>query len=160
MPKTGKKKQEKAVEKKRPRKATAERKEKKKAKQQKPGPRPEHKAEPGPLEGRKTIGLDVAPPEKACGDTNCPWHGSLPIRGRVFRGLVRSAKAHNTVVVEWGYHRFSPKYERYERRKSSVVAHNPPCMHAREDNEVIVAECRPISKTKSFVVVGIVGKPG
>lgn len=107
---------------------------------------------------KKDIGVGVKPPEKECEDINCPWHGQISVRGRVFQGSVRSAKSHNTVIVEWGYHRFVPKYERYERRKSSAVAHNPPCIHAREGEMVVIAECRPISKTKHFVVAGKLGR--
>ncbi len=107
---------------------------------------------------KKDIGVGVKPPEKECEDINCPWHGKISVRGRVFQGSVRSAKSHNTVVVEWGYHRFVPKYERYERRKSRVVAHNPPCIHAREGEMVVIAECRPISKTKHFIVAGKLGR--
>ncbi len=107
---------------------------------------------------KKDIGVGVKPPEKECEDINCPWHGQISVRGRVFQGSVRSAKSHNTVIVEWGYHRFVPKYERYERRKSRTAAHNPPCIRAREGDLVVIAECRPISKTKHFVVVGSLGK--
>ncbi|GEM_PF-62581 len=103
---------------------------------------------------KKSIGIDIKPPEKECKDINCAWHGSLAIRGRVFNGVVKSAKSHNTVIVEWGYHKFVRKYERYARRKSRVTAYNPPCIHAREGNIVTIAECRPLSKTKKFVVVG------
>ncbi|MBI4021508.1 MAG: 30S ribosomal protein S17 [Candidatus Aenigmarchaeota archaeon] len=105
---------------------------------------------------KKSIGLDVKPPQAACQDRKCPWHGALPVRGKTFDVTVRSAKAANTAVVEWHYNRFVPKYERYERRKSRLTAHNPPCIKAKEGDRVIVAECRPISKTKSFVVVGVV----
>ncbi len=108
--------------------------------------------------GKKDIGLGVEGPKESCDDPKCAWHGKLPVRGRVFRGKVKSAKAHNTVVVEWNYHRFIQKYERYERRKSRVVAHNPPCMKAKEGDEVMIAECRPLSKTKSFVVVKVEGR--
>ena len=104
--------------------------------------------------GKKTIGIGIKPPEKVCSDPKCAWHGKISVRGKVFNGVVRSAKAHKTVVVEWGYHRFVRKYDRYERRKSRVVAHNPPCMHAREGDRVVIAECRPLSKTKHFIVVG------
>ncbi len=106
----------------------------------------------------KTVGLDISPPEKKCEDVRCPWHGKLSVRGRAFKGVVRSAKAHSTAIVEWGYHYYFPKYERYERRKSRVTAHNPPCIRAREGDHVIIAECRPISKTKHFVVVGMTKK--
>jgi small subunit ribosomal protein S17 len=77
------------------------------------------------------------------------------VRGRVFRGTVKSAKSHNTVIIEWRYNKFIRKYERYQRQKSRITAHNPPCMRAREGDSVVVAECRPISKTKHFVVVGL-----
>lgn len=122
----------------------------------KPAPaKPVHKkhAEKRPREN--DIGIDVSPPEKECSDLRCPWHGTLPIRGKVFRGVVESTKMHGTAVIEWGYNRFMKKYESYERRKSRVMAHNPPCVHARDGDQVVIAECRPLSKTKSFVVVGV-----
>ena len=102
---------------------------------------------------KKSIGIDAAPPKQTCEDEKCAWHGSLPIRGKVVRGIVRSAKSQKTVVVEWGYHRLVPKYERYERRKSRVTAHNPDCIRAREGDIVTIAECRQLSKTKNFVIV-------
>ena len=102
---------------------------------------------------KQTIGIDVKPPEANCEDEKCAWHGKIAIRGRVFKGQIRSAKSHNTAIVEWDYHRLRQKYERYERRKSRITVHNPPCMHAREGDNVVIAECRPISKTKSFVIV-------
>lgn len=103
----------------------------------------------------KDIGLGLAEPKESCQDIKCAWHGRLPVRGRVFKGMVRSAKSKNTVIVEWGYHRFVKKYERFEKRKSRVVAYNPPCMKAKEGDTVTIAECRPLSKTKSFVVVNV-----
>jgi len=105
--------------------------------------------------GKKSIGIPIGPPEKACSDFACAWHGSLPVRGRVFRGRVISSKSHNTAIVEWDYHRFIKKYERYQRQKSRVTAHSPPCMKAKDGDNVVIAECRPISKTKRFVIVGI-----
>lgn len=108
--------------------------------------------------GKNSIGIDAKPPEKACGDRNCPWHGILSLRGRVFTGTVRSARSHNTAIVEWGFNKFIKKYERYERRKSRVTAHNPPCIHAREDELVVIAECRPVTATKRFAVVERLGR--
>jgi len=110
--------------------------------------------------GKKSIGIPIGPPEKGCSDFNCAWHGKLPVRGRIFRGKVKSAKSHNTAIVEWDYHKFIRKYERYQRQKSRVTAHNPPCMRAKEGDSVVIAECRPISKTKQFVVVGIEKEAG
>ena len=102
---------------------------------------------------RKSIGIDVKPPKGKCEDKNCPWHGNLSVRGRVINGSVRSAKARLTAIVEWKYNKFIKKYERYERRKSRVIAHNPLCIKAVDGDSVTIAECRPISKTKKFVIV-------
>lgn len=97
-------------------------------------------------------------PEKTCEDYRCPWHGKIAIRGRAFKAVVKSSKSHFTAVVEWGYHHYFPKYERYERRRSRVIAHNPPCIRARDGDEVMIAECRPLSKTKKFIIVGLLKK--
>ena len=102
---------------------------------------------------KKTIGVDVQPPKEDCGSVSCAWHGTVSVRGRVFRGVVRHAKTKNTAMVEWGYHKLIPKYERYERRKTRVTAHNPDCIKAKEGDVVVVGECRPISKTKSFIIL-------
>jgi small subunit ribosomal protein S17 len=101
----------------------------------------------------KDIGVGMKGPEKACEDRNCPWHGKLPVRGRVLECKVVSTKGHMTAIVERSYHHFVPKYQRYERRKSKTVAHNPPCIAAKEGDMVVIAECRSLSKTKHFVVV-------
>ncbi|RLG74628.1 MAG: 30S ribosomal protein S17, partial [Thermoprotei archaeon] len=52
--------------------------------------------------------------------------------------------------------RFIKKYKRYERRRSRIPAHNPPCINAKKGDLVKIAETRPISKTVSFVVIQIV----
>jgi len=106
---------------------------------------------------KKSIGVDVKAPETKCNDEKCAWHGKLPVRGKIIKGHVTSAKAKDTAVVMWRHDRFVTKYESFERRKSSVIAHNPPCIKAREGDEVVIAECRPISKTKSFVIVSKAG---
>ena len=95
----------------------------------------------------------MAKKEVKCEDKNCPFHGTLKTRGRKFKGRVVSAKMDKTVIVSWSYLHKIPKYERYERRTTKVAAHNPPCINARVDDRVKIAECRPISKTVSFVVI-------
>ena len=104
---------------------------------------------------KKSIGIGLEPPKEKCEDTRCAWHGKLAVRGKVFNGIVKSSKIKNTVIVEWGYHKLISKYDRYERRKSRVSAHNPNCMKAKDGDNVTIAECRPISKTKHFVVVSV-----
>jgi len=97
-------------------------------------------------------------PRKTCDDRNCPFHGTLSTRGRVVEGVVISAKMDKTVVVRRDYLKYVPKFKRYERRHSHIPAHNPPCINIEEGNRVKIAECRPISKTVSFVVVEKVGE--
>jgi len=106
---------------------------------------------------KNDIGVGAKPPSKQCEDSNCPWHGSLPVRGRVFGCVVVSSKPHMTVIAEREYPHLIPKYQSHERRKSRIVAHNPPCISAKEGERVLLAECRTLSKTKHFVVVSRTG---
>ena len=99
------------------------------------------------------IGYDVKPPEKVCKGIDCPFHGALPIRGKILEGLVKSEKMQNTVIVERNYLYYIPKYERYERRHKSIPAHRPDCIDLKKGDKVKIAECRPLSKTKQFVVI-------
>jgi len=95
---------------------------------------------------------------KKCDDGNCPVHGSLNVRGRNFTGAVISTKMQKTAIVEWGGRSYLRKYERYEKKRSKVKAHNPDCIGAKEGDLVEIAECRPLSKTKNFVIVKALGK--
>jgi len=97
--------------------------------------------------------LALKKPKKSCSDQNCPFHGTLSIRGRILNGIVISAKMDKTVVIRRDYQLYVPKFKRYERRHSHVSAHNPPCINVKEGEQVRIAECRPLSKTVSFVVV-------
>lgn len=102
------------------------------------------------------LGLNVAEPEETCSDANCPFHGSLSVRGQTLEGEVASTDMDKTVVVEREYDVRVPKYDRYMKRRSRVPAHHPPCMGLEEGDTVRIAETRPLSKTKSHVVVEIV----
>jgi small subunit ribosomal protein S17 len=101
----------------------------------------------------RDIGISVKKPEKECEDPDCPFHGTLPVRGQVLEGVVISDRASKTVVVLSSYLKKIRKYERYEPRRSKIHAHNPPCIHAVVGDVVKIAECRPLSKMKSFVVI-------
>jgi len=50
----------------------------------------------------------------------------LAVRGQVLSGVVVSDKMEKTVVVRRTYVKKNAKYERYEKRKTKVHAHNPP----------------------------------
>lgn len=99
------------------------------------------------------MSLTLKKPKKTCSDRNCPFHGELPVRGRVLEGVVVSAKMDKTVVVRRDYIHYVPKFMRYERRRSRIPSHNPPCINVKEGDSVRIVECRPISKTVSFVIV-------
>jgi len=101
------------------------------------------------------MALSLKKPKKTCSDPNCPFHGKLSVRGHMLEGTVISAKMDKTVVVRRNYLKHSPKFKRYEKRHSHIPAHSPPCIDAKEGDWVKIAECRPISKTVSFVVVEI-----
>lgn len=101
----------------------------------------------------RNIGLEVKVPEEDCKSIDCPFHGSLKIRGKTMTGEVVSLKAGDTVVIERKYLTFVPKYERYERRRKRVIAHKPKCMKLVKGDEINIAECRPVSKTKRHVVI-------
>jgi len=79
----------------------------------------------------------------------------LTVRGNKFIGVVTKAKMPKTVTVEWERYIYVPKYERYEKRKSKVKAHDE--LGAKEGDIVLIGETRKISKTKSFVVLKILG---
>ncbi len=96
---------------------------------------------------------DLVMPEKTCDDRNCPYHGDLRVHGRHFDGVVTSSKAFRTVTVSWERVRKLEKYERFVRNRTSVLAHNPDCINAKQGDKVVVYETRPISRWKRFVVV-------
>ncbi len=93
-----------------------------------------------------------------CNDKRCPVHGSLRVRGNIISGMVVSAKPSKTAIVERTIVKYVPKYERYQKSKVRITAHNPDCIAAKEADIVKVGETRRLSKTKSFVVLKIVGK--
>ncbi|MBI2574643.1 30S ribosomal protein S17 [Candidatus Woesearchaeota archaeon] len=88
-----------------------------------------------------------------CDDKNCPFHGSLKIRGRMLTGSITSAKMRKTASFSLERREKVRKYQRYEKRFTSLKAHNPDCISAKEGDKVTVSECRPLSKTKKFVII-------
>jgi small subunit ribosomal protein S17 len=108
------------------------------------------------MNNTKDVGFSIKGPEKSCeNDVHCPFHGNLQIRGRFFTGKVISAKVSKNVTVEIVAKRYIAKYERYTPVRTRIKAHNPDCIKAKEGDIVRIAETRPISKTKNFVVVQI-----
>ena len=108
------------------------------------------------MTAKKTdIGVEVNLPKKDCEDPNCPFHGGLKVKGQIIEGRVVSDKGHQTVVIKKKHTKYHKKFERYERRVSRYSAHSPDCLGASTNDNVKIMECRPLSKTKSFVVIEV-----
>ena len=101
----------------------------------------------------RNIGLPIKPPTSSCTDNRCPFHGTLPVRGQTLIGNVVSTKMQGSIVVKREFMQYAPKYERYMKKTASYHAHCPPCIPLETGDSVRIAECRPLGKTISFVVV-------
>ena len=105
------------------------------------------------IEMTRDPGIDVKIPENTCTDPNCPFHGSLPVRGVKLEGTVVSTKMQKNIVIERKRRVYNKKYERYEKRRSRKHAHLPQCIVKNVGDPVVIMECKPLSKAVSFVVV-------
>jgi len=94
--------------------------------------------------------------KKECNDEKCPIHGALKTRGRNFVGEISSAKMHRTATLVLERRHYIPKYRRYEKKRTTLKAHNPDCIAAKEGDIVRVSECRPLSKTKGFAIIEVI----
>ena len=103
----------------------------------------------------RDIGIDVISPEGDWdGDENCPFHGSLRLRGQIIEGNIARVGMIKTVVVERQQTRQMPKYERYEKRTNRYLAHLPSCIGEVDvGDRVRIMECRPLSKKVPFCVI-------
>ena len=101
----------------------------------------------------RNIGIEAKAPTKECDDALCPWHGSLPVRGRILEGTVTSSKMNKTLVLRRDYLHLVRKYDRYEKRHGALSARNPSCIDAKVGDQVKVAECRHLARHVSFVVI-------
>lgn len=72
-------------------------------------------------------------------------------------GLVESDARDKTRKVAINFVVRHPKYGKYIRRRTVLHAHDETNQSQRGDR-VEIAECRPISKTKSWVVTRVVTK--
>ena len=101
----------------------------------------------------RDIGVDVVAPKQTCTDPHCPFHSGFSVRGQLIDGQVMSTRMERSARVQREYLRYMPKYERFEKRTSSYTAHAPPCLQVQVGDVVKMMECRPLSKTKSFVII-------
>jgi len=90
---------------------------------------------------------------QTCNDLNCPFHGNLKLRGRVFKGKV-IRKFHKRVVIELERMVYIRKYERYAKSRTRLHARLPECIEENVNigDYIKIQECRPLSKMVHFVV--------
>ncbi len=105
------------------------------------------------MKNTKNIGIKVNMPKETCEDVNCPFHGQLKIKTNSFVGTVISSKMQKSITIELPRTNYIPKFERYEKRRTRIKAHNPPCLNVKDGDVVKIVECRPLSKSKNYVVV-------
>jgi small subunit ribosomal protein S17 len=115
----------------------------------------EHTGRHDTMQEHRDIGVDVKTPTGEWdGDANCPFYGSLRLRGQVLEGTVSSVNMQKTITIERNNVRYMKKYERFEKRTSAVSAHLPSCIgDVNIGDTVKIMECRPLSKTVSFCVI-------
>lgn len=106
---------------------------------------------------KKSIGYNIKfkPEQSKEVELNDPHFGQLSVRGKMFEGIVTSDSMDKTVKVEWDTLVKDSKYKRYLKKRTRVAAHNPTSINAKKGDKVVVAETRPLSKTKHFVVVEV-----
>jgi len=102
---------------------------------------------------KHNLGIEIKEPAKVCEDSHCPFHSGFKVKGRIFSGTITKLSGTKTVTLEFLRQFYLQKYERFEKRKTRIHVHNPPCISLKVGDAVKVMECRPISKMKNFVVI-------
>jgi small subunit ribosomal protein S17 len=76
-------------------------------------------------------------------------------RLRTLTGRVVSSKMNKTIAVEVERLVKHPRYGKYIRRSTKLLAHDET-NESREGDTVTIAECRPLSRNKSWRLVAVV----
>ena len=76
------------------------------------------------------------------------------ISGRAVVGRVVSARMDKTATVRIERHILHPLYKKFIRRSTRLHVHDAG-NECREGDKVLIEECRPISRTKSWRLVRI-----
>jgi len=74
---------------------------------------------------------------------------------RTLTGRVVSNKMNKTIAVEIERLVKPPRYGKYIRRTTKLLAHDE-ANESRQGDTVTIAECRPISRNKSWRLVSVV----
>lgn len=76
---------------------------------------------------------------------------------RTLTGRVVSNKMNKTIAVEIERLIKHPRYGKYIKRTTKLLAHDE-ANEAREGDTVSIAECRPLSRHKSWRLVSVVSR--
>ncbi|MFA6601782.1 MAG: 30S ribosomal protein S17 [Candidatus Paceibacterota bacterium] len=71
---------------------------------------------------------------------------------QIFSGRVLSDKMKDTVVVEIRRYIRHAKYDKFQTKRTKLMAHNPGNTKHIGD-QVTIEACRPLSKNKAFKVI-------
>jgi small subunit ribosomal protein S11e len=120
-------------------------------------PAKKHRNSHGKIRYWKSVGLGFRTPKEAINgtyiDKKCPFTGDVSIRGRILRGIVHSTKMKNTIIIRRNYLKFHEKYQRYMKRHKNFAVHCSPAFRPKVGDEVVVGQCRPLSKTVRYNVL-------
>lgn len=78
-------------------------------------------------------------------------------RGRTLEGVIVSDKRQQTIAVEVVRHVKHPLYDKYVVRSKKFHAHDAE-NQGKVGDKVRIRECRPVSKTKTWVLDEILEK--
>eukprot|EP00977_Amphora_coffeiformis_P010171 scaffold2363_cov159-Amphora_coffeaeformis.AAC.33 len=111
-----------------------------------------------PMRFVKNVGLGIKTPAAAIEgnyvDKKCPFTGNVSIRGSIMKGVVISTKMRRTIIIRRDYLHYVTKYRRFEKRHTNIAAHCSPAFPVKEGDIVTLGQCRPLSKTVRFNVIG------
>ena len=77
---------------------------------------------------------------------------------RTLSGKVVSAKANQTVGVAVTRLVKHPRYGKYVRKTTKLNVHDP-CADSRVGDHVLIIQCPPVSKTKSWRIFKLIERP-
>ena len=106
----------------------------------------------------KSVGLGFKTPKAAINgkyiDKKCPFTGNVAIRGRIIRAQVASTKMKRSIIIRRNYLHWINKYQRYMKRHKNFAVHCSPCFdRVKVGDDVVVGQCRPLSKTIRYNVL-------
>lgn len=97
-----------------------------------------------------TTQTDATPEMAPATDAHPDAGNHLDRHRRRMTGIVISTKMDKTAVISVTRVFLHHKYRKYVRRRSSYMAHDEHG-HCAEGDQVIIEECRPLSKHKRWV---------